>query len=271
MNAPSFVPGAPRIAYEAAGAGPTVVFMHGIGGNRSNWREQLAALAPEFRAVAWDARGYGDSDDYAGPLAFPDFAADLLRLLDHLDVERAHLVGLSMGGGVALDAALKAPERFASVVLADIGSNSDAPGIARIKAEQWSAQVLDQGIGWFVDEMLRHSFFKYYARQGRRQRCHMAALIRQHTPVGLSHVLGRVLAPRKPLYRRGFALSKLAMPALVVVGRFDYACRKPSRFVVSRAPRARLAELRTGHLTALEDPAGFNALVEGFIGAGAAA
>ena len=119
MNAPSFVPGAPRIAYEAAGAGPTVVFMHGIGGNRSNWREQLAALAPEFRAVAWDARGYGDSDDYAGPLAFPDFAADLLRLLDHLDVERAHLVGLSMGGRIAMDFYEAHTSRVASLVLCD--------------------------------------------------------------------------------------------------------------------------------------------------------
>ena len=59
----AFVPGRPRIAYEAAGAGETIVFLHGIGGNRTNWRRQVAALSDRWHAVAWDARGYGDSDD----------------------------------------------------------------------------------------------------------------------------------------------------------------------------------------------------------------
>jgi 3-oxoadipate enol-lactonase len=67
----------------------------------------LARSAPEFgryfHAVAWDARGYGDSDDYDGDLDFGDFATDLARLLDHFNVSRAHLVGLSMGGVIGLD------------------------------------------------------------------------------------------------------------------------------------------------------------------------
>lgn len=94
----------PAITYDAAGAGPLVVFLHGIGGNRTNWREQLPAFAEAgYQAVAWDARGYGDSEDYDGPLAFQDFSSDLARFLDHLDVEQAHLVGLSMGGRILQD------------------------------------------------------------------------------------------------------------------------------------------------------------------------
>jgi 3-oxoadipate enol-lactonase len=72
--------------------------MHGIGGNRTNWHDQLPVFAQRFHAVAWDARGYGASHDYSEPLDFSDFATDLARLLDHFEVERAHLVGLSMGG-----------------------------------------------------------------------------------------------------------------------------------------------------------------------------
>lgn len=259
--------GGVKIACDVAGDGPPLVLIHGMACGRRMWWHQVRHFRRHFKVIAFDLRGHGASDAPADPACYSEaiFSADVIRLLDALAIERAHLVGLSMGGGVALDAALKAPERVASVVLADIGSNSDAPGISRLKAEQWSEQILSAGMDWFVDEMLRHSFFKYYARQGRRQRCHMAALIRQHTPVGLSRVLSNVLAPRKPLYRRGFALSKLAVPALVLVGRFDYSCRKPSKFVVARAPRARLAELRTGHLTALEDPAGFNRTVGAFI------
>ena len=79
------------------GEGPLLILLHGIGGNRSNWRAQLPDLSKTFHCVAWDARGYGDSDDYEGPLDFEDFAHDLLRVIDHFDAERAHLCGLSMG------------------------------------------------------------------------------------------------------------------------------------------------------------------------------
>lgn len=113
------VPGVPSLAVDLAGTGPLALFMHGIGGNRSNWREQLPAFAPHFSCVAWDARGYGDSDDYEGPLAFDEFVEDLVRVLDHFGVERAHLVGLSMGGRIAMRAALLHPQRIATLTLLD--------------------------------------------------------------------------------------------------------------------------------------------------------
>lgn len=110
---------APRLAADCAGAGPLVVFLHGIGGNRTNWHDQLRAFAPRYRAVAWDARGYGRSDDYDGPLAFDDFVADLKRLIDHFGAARAHLVGLSMGGRIAVAFAFAHPARVATLTLAD--------------------------------------------------------------------------------------------------------------------------------------------------------
>ena len=111
--------GAPRIAYDEIGAGPPVLFLHGIGGNRSNWRDQLLACAADYRAIAWDARGYGQSDDDAGPLDFGAFADDVVRLLDHLGLERAHMVGLSMGGRITQDLYFRYPERVATMVLCD--------------------------------------------------------------------------------------------------------------------------------------------------------
>ena len=93
---------APKIAVDYAGQGDLVVFLHGIGGNRRNWRAQLPVFAAAgFRAVAWDARGYGDSDDYDGPLDFYAFRDDLARVLDHFSAETANIVGLSMGGRIA--------------------------------------------------------------------------------------------------------------------------------------------------------------------------
>ncbi len=110
---------APLIGLDYAGEGEFVLFMHGIGGNRTNWADQLPVFAPHFRAAAWDARGYGLSDDYPGPLYFPDFAADLLRVLDRFKVAKAHLVGLSMGGLIALDFCRDHQDRVKTLCLVD--------------------------------------------------------------------------------------------------------------------------------------------------------
>ncbi len=132
------LPGIPSLAFDLAGdgAGELVLFMHGIGGNRSNWRRQLPALAERFSCVAWDARGYGDSDDYEGPLAFDDFVADVLRVLDHFGVTRGHLLGLSMGGRIAMRTALLHPDRVATLTLVDTHE-----GFAAFSAEQRQAFV----------------------------------------------------------------------------------------------------------------------------------
>src|SRR6186713_2896283 len=113
--------GTPSLAFDLAGdgSGEFVLFMHGIGGNRSNWRTQLPAFAERFSCAAWDARGYGDSDDYEGPLAFDDFVADVLRVLDHFGVAKGHLLGLSMGGRIAMRTALLHPDRVATLTLVD--------------------------------------------------------------------------------------------------------------------------------------------------------
>lgn len=110
---------APDISVDHAGEGDLVVFLHGIGGNKRNWHDNLPAFAKRYHAVAWDARGYGESDDYEGPLDFYDYARDLARVLDHFGAERAHVVGLSMGGRIAASFYQGFPERVKSLVLCD--------------------------------------------------------------------------------------------------------------------------------------------------------
>ena len=117
--ATDYIEGRPRLAVDRTGSGPLVLFMHGAGGNRTNWDEQLMALEPFFTAVSWDARGYGLSQDYDGALDFADFSSDILRVLEHYDAESAHLVGLSMGGRIAQDFYERCPDRVASLVLVD--------------------------------------------------------------------------------------------------------------------------------------------------------
>lgn len=117
-----FTSGPVRIAYDREGNGPLIIFLHGIGGNRSNWRDQLEVFSKSFCAVAWDARGYGASDDPSGTLEFSDFTEDLYRLLDQLKAEKAHLVGLSMGGMILQDFYGRYQDRVATLALVDTTS-----------------------------------------------------------------------------------------------------------------------------------------------------
>jgi 3-oxoadipate enol-lactonase len=125
------VPPAPRIAVDHTGEGKLVICMHGIGGNRTNWHDQLPDFGRHFHAASWDARGYGMSDDYEGPLDFHDFARDLVRVLDHFGARKAHLVGLSMGGLIAMDFNARFPERVATLTICD-----SLPGFSHISPEQ---------------------------------------------------------------------------------------------------------------------------------------
>ncbi|MGV3635947.1 MAG: alpha/beta fold hydrolase [Pseudorhodoplanes sp.] len=91
----------PRLAMDIRGAGEPLVFLHGIGGNRTNWAAQLAALSDQFLCVAFDFRGYGDSEDISDGLDFFDFVEDVRHVLAENGISRCHLMGLSMGGLVA--------------------------------------------------------------------------------------------------------------------------------------------------------------------------
>lgn len=130
-----FISCAPRLAVSVAGRGPLVVFVHGLGGDRTTWHQQMEALADHFTAVSVDLRGYGDSERATGPIDFKrDFAADVVAVIDHFGEPSAQLVGLSMGGRVARWTALLHPERVASLTLANTSPGFDALGPEQVQA-----------------------------------------------------------------------------------------------------------------------------------------
>ncbi len=96
--------------------GQTLIFLHGIGGNRGSFEASLAHFAPRWRAVAWDMPGYGGSP-LGDEMTWAGLADALVRLMDHLGVERSGIVGHSMGGMVAQELAIRRPERVSALVL----------------------------------------------------------------------------------------------------------------------------------------------------------
>jgi 3-oxoadipate enol-lactonase len=117
-----------RIRFEdSGGSGPPVILSHGFLMDREMFAPQVDALAPEFRVITWDERGFGESEFDGQPFTYWDSARDCLGLLDHLGINRAVLGGMSQGGFLSLRAALLAPERVRALVLIDTQSGSEDP------------------------------------------------------------------------------------------------------------------------------------------------
>lgn len=116
-----------KLHYEASGQGDTtLVCLHGISSNSRSWRHQLAGLGERYRVIAWDAPGYGRSDDPPGPFAMSYFADRLAGLLEALGLEKAVIVGLSMGGVVAQEFYRRHASKVSTLVLADTNTGGGA-------------------------------------------------------------------------------------------------------------------------------------------------
>jgi len=249
------------VAWREAGDGPVVVLLHGLGGSRTAWEPQIEALTGDFRCVAWDLPGYGASPPLDGPLTFPALADAVAGLLDTLDVERAPLVGLSLGGMVALHAALAHPDRVAGLALLD---TSPAFGIDGTDPDEWRAArlaPLDAGLtpADFAEDVLRSVAGRGFGGEDLGQA--VAAMARIPTD-GLRAVID--LLPTHDVRDR---LGEISAPTLVVVGEDDAETPLAySEALAAGIPGARL-EIVTGagHLTNLEQADAVNRLLAGFL------
>ena len=253
MTETLFVPGTPRIALAVAGRGPLVLFLHGIGGNRNHWLHQLGFFSRHgFRAAAWDARGYGESEDYDGPLHFDDFSSDLVRTLDHLDEKQVHLVGLSMGGRIARNFALKHPERVRTLTLANT-----SPGFDALTPEE----VLK-----FVEERRHRTPESTRRLLGSRasREAHEALLASFHALRNDSYLKTLEASVAQD---RAVPIENLAVPTLVITGDEDRVYPLAlQRKMASRIPGAQLVVLeQCGHLSNLEQPERFNQVLLDFL------
>jgi 3-oxoadipate enol-lactonase len=114
------------IYFEVSGAGDAVVFSHGLGGNHASWFQQVGPFSERYRVITWDQRGFGNSTRRTGAVGPEPAGGDLAALLDHLRIDRAHVVGQSMGGWTSMAFALAHRDRVRSLVLTDtLGGVSD--------------------------------------------------------------------------------------------------------------------------------------------------
>src|SRR5580704_2373745 len=128
---------------DSGGDGPPVILSHGFLMDREMFAPQIAAFAPEFRVITWDERGFGETEFDGEPFTYWDSARDCLGLLDHLEIDRAVVGGMSQGGFLSLRTALLAPERVRALVLIDTQAGVEDPAVApsyEQMEEIWLAQ-----------------------------------------------------------------------------------------------------------------------------------
>jgi len=256
------IPGSPELACDVAGAGPPVVFLHGIGGNRTNWTRQIQALEHDFTAMAWDARGYGESDDVDGERRFVHFAGDLARLLDDRSIETAHLVGLSMGARILLTFMPRHAERVATLTLCDCFYGFNA--MSDEKRTEFMA---------LREKPLREG--KTFADLAPAL---VESLVSPNCPPEIAAELHEsILGLRAESYLKTLeattvfdafaALEEIEVPVQLIFGEHD-RLSPPSigEEMVGLIADARLAVLEgAGHLSNLERPAEFNAALRAFL------
>ena len=257
-----FISGSVRIAVDRMGEGPLLLLLHGIGGNRTNWRDQLPVFSENFTTVAWDARGYGLSDDYEGPLDFRDFARDLERVLDHYGAPKAHLLGLSMGGRIIQDFYQMWPERVATLTLCDTRSG-DFHQSAEARAEFVRLRKEPLLAGKTPAEMappVAESLIGPTSPREAFQRLveSMAAL---HTDSYIKAIEASGLQPQT------LDISSIAVSTLIVCGEYDRLTPpEVSHEMHKSIPGSEYVIIEdAGHLTNIENPIRFNEVVMHFL------
>ncbi|HEY2729940.1 MAG TPA: alpha/beta hydrolase [Polyangia bacterium] len=270
------------LGYEDRGRGEAVVFLHAFPFARDIWHglgadgDVTAALAARFRVLSVDARGFGESDlrdrakaSEAGPsapYALTDLADDLAALLDALAVERAAVVGMSMGGYTALAFAARHPARLAALVLADTRAAADTPEV-RAKRDEALATIQGRGPDAYLDGSLARLLSPRAAPP-------LLAHVRARAEPRAESLVAGVKALRdRP--DRSAELAAIACPALVVCGADDRvtpAAEMRSMTAAignggrAAARRARYVELAgAGHLCHLEAPQAFATAVGAFL------
>ena len=244
------------IGYTASGGGEAtpIVFLHGVGSDKSVWRPQLGHFGPTRGAIAFDYPGYCDSDPAPQGATRDDYAAAILSAMRELGIERAHVCGLSLGGVVAIAMHHSAPDRCATLILADtfavhpdgraihersLAGSGDLPAMAEARVDVLLAQPADPAVRREVVETM--------------SRIDPAAYRIGAEAVWLADQRGRA--------------AVIDVPTLVICGIEDKVTPPAlSEELASLIPDARLQLIEgAGHLGNLEKPAEFNRMVEDFI------
>jgi pimeloyl-ACP methyl ester carboxylesterase len=259
-----------KLHYEEAGSGTPLLFVHEFAGDHRSWEAQLRHFSRRYRCIAYNARGYPPSDV---PEDFDRYSQDRARddarsVLDALGVEKAHVVGLSMGAFATLHFGLAYPARAWSITTAGVGSGAPPAQYAKFQADsrENAKRILEKGMGAFAATYGQGPARVQLRRKDPRGFAEFQRYLAEHSAKGSANTMLGYQARRPSLWDLEDRLRAMRVPTLIIAGDEDEITLEASLYLKRTIPAAGLAMLpRTGHLMNLEEPALFNRVVEDFL------
>jgi 3-oxoadipate enol-lactonase len=249
-----------RISYTVEGPPerPVLLFVNSIGTTRDLWLPQVPALVGTYRVIRYDARGHGASSVPAGDYSIAQLGRDALAILDAEGTRQAHICGISLGGLTALWLGVNAPDRVASLVLANTA--------ARIGSVQsWTdriALVKERGMGAVAEMAIPRWFSPGYRQRHDNVVTQFKTMVEACPAAGY---LGCCAALRDEDVRE--AIARISCPVLVVAGSTDEATPPEGmRFIHERIAGSKMLTLDAAHLSNVEQSEAFTSAVMGFLG-----
>jgi len=259
-----------RLHYEETGAGVPVIFVHEFAGDHRSWEAQMRHFGQRYRAITYAARGYPPSDvpDDVAAYSQDRAADDIAAVLDHLKIDRAHVVGLSMGGFATLHFGFRHAERALSLCVAGCGYGAEKGQRDRFRSEVAAvAAFLDEhGIETFAAKYAYGPTRVQFENKDARGFDEFKRQLAEHSAVGARNTQLGVQGERPSLYDLIEQMAALTVPVLVLTGDEDWPCLQPALLMKQTIPTAALSVMpNCGHTINLEDPDQFNRLVGDFI------
>jgi len=261
--------GGVKLYYEEAGQGTPILFVHEFMGEYRSWEAQLRYFSRRYRCIAYNARGYPPSDvpARAEDYSFEHQRAGVLAMLDGLKIDKAHIVGLSMGAFATFYFGMQWPQRALSLTLAGIGSGSMPESRAKFKHESEAAADRLLAEGWEKSAKLRGESPTRVQLQNKNPRgfAEFLGLVSQHSAEGSALTLKGYQALRPSLSDFKEQMAKCTVPTLIISGDEDEPCLDASLLLKRLMPSAGLLFMpQTGHACNLEEPELFNLMCEKF-------
>lgn len=258
-----------RLYFEETGSGIPVLFIHEFAGDHRSWESQVRALGRDYRCITYDARGYPPSDVPAELSSYSQerAVADAIAILDHLGIDRAHVVGLSMGGFCAVHLARLHPDRLRSTVAAacGYGAQPEREESFRVECEAIAAALETEGWSLVAERYASGPARVQLQNKDPRGWEEFRQQLAEHSSAGSAATMRGVQARRPSLYRLTESLAAVTVPTLIVTGDEDEGCLDPGLMLKRTMPAAALAVMpRTGHACNLEEPELFNAILRDF-------
>jgi pimeloyl-ACP methyl ester carboxylesterase len=259
-----------RLSYQETGMGRPVIFVHEFAGDLRSWEPQVRHFGRRYRCIAFNARGYPPSDVPESPSSYSQTLAadDIKAILDHLGIEQAHIVGLSMGAFAALHLGFRHPHRALSLCIAGCGYGAEPTQRARFRAEANATAELIKSANMtaFAQKYAYGPTRVQFENKDPRGFAEFQRLLAEHSALGSSNTLLGVPRERPSLYDLVEDMKRLTVPTLVLFGDEDWPCLLPGILMKQHIPSSALSVMpNCGHTINIEAPDEFNRILGEFM------